>query len=162
MTEYNAADLKQIRAAKRAAKLAEESRKTIVAQIMGSPIGRAYMHDRLLRCHVFATTFTDSARVSAFAEGERNIGLQDLNDVMKFCPDQYVQMMREANEKEIANDRSSDNQRGRNGDATGLSDGTVTSDYDPFDSSGDNDDSDYDPSARDAVDPRDRVPFVTK
>ena len=73
----------------------------------------------------------------AFAEGERNIGLQDLNDVMAWAPDQYIAMMREASDKRIAEDgRRSDSPSGRpNGSDPGFDgddNGTgVPSDYDP-------------------------------
>jgi hypothetical protein len=33
----------------------------------------------------------------ACAEGERNIGLRLLSDLMQACPDRYIEMLKEAN-----------------------------------------------------------------
>jgi hypothetical protein len=90
------------------AKAAEVERRGVVLNLMSSHAGRAFIFDRLVRCHIFSSSFTPEALAMAFAEGERNVGLQDLNDVMRFAPDQYVQMMREANDKEIADGRRTD------------------------------------------------------
>ena len=107
MNDYNASDLRQIRTAKRRERARDAERKLVVLGLMSSSAGRAYVHDRLTRCHIFETSFSDSAQRMAFAEGERNVGLQDLIDVQQFCPDQYVQMLREANDRKIVDGRSS-------------------------------------------------------
>jgi hypothetical protein len=104
VSDYNASDTKAIRRAAKAAKLAEAQRREVVFSLMSSPAGRNYVHDLLLRCHVFTSSFTSDAICMAFNEGERNIGLQLLTDVMQFAPDQYVQMMREENDRRIAAD----------------------------------------------------------
>lgn len=101
---YDAGDIRQVRRATKAARQAESDRRTVVFNLMSSPSGRAYAHDRLVRCHVFSSSFSTSNLAMAFAEGERNVGLQDLTDIMQFCPDQYVQMMREANDRNNASD----------------------------------------------------------
>ena len=139
MNDYNASDTRAIRRATKAAKQAEAERRGVVFSIMASPAGRSWMHDRLVRCHVFTSSFSNQSLAMAFAEGERNIGLQDLNDIMQFAPDQYIQMMREANDRSIAANSGPvrDQQNGRRGDSSGSSDddqpGTVLSDYDPAD-----------------------------
>ena len=139
MTEYNAADLKKIRAAQRAAKIVEDERRLVILNLMSSPAGRNYVFDSLTRCHCFSTSYSPSALAMAFAEGERNIGLQLLTDVMRFAPDQYIQMTREASDKEIANGRR-DTDRGSDRDSSderrddsGSSNGEVFSDYNPGD-----------------------------
>ena len=139
MSEYNASDTKQIRKARAQAKIAETERQGVIFNLMSSPAGRNYVHDTLTRCHIFASSFNPSQLGMAFNEGERNIGLQLLNDVMAFAPDQYVQMMREANDRRIADDNSQSRGRGANGrgdDSRPIPDesaGTVASDYDPGD-----------------------------
>lgn len=105
MSEYNASDTKAIRLAKRQARLAEAERREVILHLMSSPGGRNYIYDFLTRCHVFATSFAENSLTMAFAEGERNVGLQVLGDIMAFAPDQYIQMMREANDRHIAADR---------------------------------------------------------
>ena len=138
MSDYNASDTRQIRRAAKAAKQAEAERRVVIFNLMSSPAGRSYFYDRLVRCHIFSSSFSHSALSIAFAEGERNIGLQDLTDIMAFAPDQYVQMMREAN------DRSSNADRPDRSGANGRGDdsrsepeaGSVTSEYDPNDNDG--------------------------
>ena len=44
---------------------------------------------------------------SAFAEGERNIGIQLINDIMIACPDQYIQAQRESNDRSTTDERRS-------------------------------------------------------
>src|SRR5215813_12787096 len=41
-------------------------------------------------------------------ESQRDIGLRLLNDIMTSCPDQYVLMMRENNERRSASERTGD------------------------------------------------------
>ena len=131
MSEYNASDTRAIRKAAKAAKQAEAERRVVIFGLMSNPAGRAFMHDRLTRCHIFESSFSTDALGMAFAEGERNVGLQDLVDVMAFAPDQYIQMMREAN------DRSSSNRPSRPQPDPGRDPsepdgiGSVVSDYDP-------------------------------
>lgn len=48
----------------------------------------------------------------AFNEGHRDIGLRLLADIMQFCPDRYMEMMRERNTRDNANER----RRGQNTD----------------------------------------------
>lgn len=139
MSEYNAADTKSIRKAAKAARVAEAERQGVVLNLMSSPAGRSYIHDHLTRCHVFSSSFSASSLGMAFSEGERNIGLQILNDVMQFAPDQYVQMMREANDRRIADDnrqsggRSPNNGRDNSGSVPDESAGTVSAEYEPGD-----------------------------
>ena len=94
----------------------------------------AYVHDNLLRTHVFHSSFSSSALAMAFAEGERNTGLQLLNDIMQFAPDQYVQMMREANDRRIADEPRRGGTNGRGDDSRSEPDSAaVASDYEPTD-----------------------------
>ena len=139
MNVYNSADTKDIRRAAKQSKQAETDRRSVVYSLMSSSTGRNWMYDRLLRCHCFSSSFATSALAMAFNEGERNIGLQDLTDIMQFAPDQYIQMMREANDRSIAANSGHLGDQPNNGraDSPGPSDdaesGSVLSDYDPAD-----------------------------
>ena len=133
----NASDTRQIRAARKAAKALEAERATVIFTLMSSSAGRSYVHDWLVRSHVFQTSFSNDPYRTAFAEGERNAGLRLLTDVMSSAPDQYISMMREASDKEQADGRrNTDNDRhvGDNADAgrsdSGWPDDEVRSDYD--------------------------------
>ena len=142
--EYNAADRKAVRRRIKEARQALAERQIVVLNLMSSPAGRSYMHERLVRCHIFSSSFNASSLGMAFAEGERNVGLQDLNDVMAFAPDQYIQMMREANDRSN-NDRPIRSAENGRRDDTGSEPeaGAVISDYDP----GNDDDDRADDSA---------------
>src|SRR6266704_2332873 len=102
MATYNASERKDVRRAEKEAKLAERQRHEITTYIMSTAPSRAWMYDKLEICHVFRSSFSTDALAMAFAEGERNIGLQLVGDIMVACPDDYILMMREANERERA------------------------------------------------------------
>ena len=101
---YNAANRAHIKAATKAARLADQQRREIISGIMSVASGRAWVLDLLELCHIFSTSFQSNALQMAFAEGERNVGLRLLNDVMSSCPDQYVEMMRERNARDTTAD----------------------------------------------------------
>jgi hypothetical protein len=94
---YNAANRKDVRRAEKAARQADVARQDTVRGLMSTTQGRQWAYERLVACHIFASSFSLDALQMAFAEGERNAGLQLLNDVMQVSPDEYIQMMREAN-----------------------------------------------------------------
>jgi hypothetical protein len=79
------------------------------------------MLDLLERTHCFGSSFGTNALAMAFAEGERNVGLQLLNDIMSVAPDQYVLMMREKNGREHADARTL-NGSGSADEASGVDD----------------------------------------
>jgi hypothetical protein len=55
------------------------------------------MWDLLGFCNIWGSTFTTDThgRRDAFLEGQRNIGLRLFSEIMRACPEQYVQMMRD-------------------------------------------------------------------
>lgn len=98
MSDYNSADRKSIRAAEKAAIIRADQDRDAVASIMSTIPGRAWMWRKLAAAHIFATDFTGDALRDAFLAGERNFCLtQLLADIMLHCPDQYLQMTKEAN-----------------------------------------------------------------
>jgi hypothetical protein len=94
---YNAANRKDVRRLEKQARLDEAARLETTRFLMGTTNGRQWVFEHLDRCHVFASSFSLNAQEAAFKEGERNVGLRLLNDVMLASPDEYVQMMREEN-----------------------------------------------------------------
>lgn len=103
----NAAQRKDIRAAEKAAKAHETLRTDFLVNALSTKSGRLWFHDFLTFCHMFNDPFTGQALVEAYSKGERNVGLRVYSDIMANCPDLFVTMMQEANEREIINDRSS-------------------------------------------------------
>jgi hypothetical protein len=100
---YNAGERKDVRKAEKASRLADNLRGAFVRNVMDSIEGRRWVWDLLSRCHLFQTPMTDSDRWTAFACGEMNVGQQIVADIMTYCPDSYIRMQREANERRIAN-----------------------------------------------------------
>lgn len=120
---YNAAERADVKAAEKAAKLFDQQKRDMTNSIMSTTPGRAWMLDRLERCHVFSISYTNNANATAFAEGERNIGLQDLNDIMATCPDMYVLMLQERNARD-ASRRIATEQRSSSEDSGGSVEGS--------------------------------------
>jgi len=118
--EYNAAERSHVRLAEKEAKREENERKEIIKGLMSLAAGRAWVLARLESCHIFAPSFSRNALDMAFAEGERNVGLQILNDIMSACPDRYADMMEERNERDAARRASRAAKR------------TTATEYDPF------------------------------
>lgn len=67
--------------------------------LMGSERGRRLVWGWMGECMVFGSTFMPDAAVSAFQEGQRNVGLRFLNAVMLHCPEQFTAMQAEATER---------------------------------------------------------------
>ena len=93
----NAADRKSIREAEKRSARLERDRAEYLANAMSTIPGRAYIWTQLESAHVFASSYSPNPLQMAFTEGERNQGLLLLNDLMHYCPDQFIQAMREAN-----------------------------------------------------------------
>jgi hypothetical protein len=87
---------------------AERARVDFLVAAMSTSAGRAWFHDLLAKCTIFDGSFSADALLEAFAKGQRNIGLQVYNDIVSNCPDYFVLMMKEANVKEIVNERRAD------------------------------------------------------
>src|SRR5512143_1860162 len=103
---YNAGERKDVRKAEKESRIAERQRREIITGLMSTMAGRSWMLERLEECHIFATSFNRDAITMAFMEGERRTGLLLLNDIMQSCPDQYILMMRERNQRDTATERS--------------------------------------------------------
>lgn len=135
MTDYNAANRKDVRLAQKAELVAIRQRLDYTIHVMSTPAGRQWLWSILERCHVFANPFTDTDRLTAFSCGEMNIGQAILADIMTAAPDSYIQAMRESNDRYTASERA------RNADANGRDQGSgaggdSTADYDLRDEDG--------------------------
>ncbi len=127
MTGPNASSRKDIRAQEKAAKLSQMDDGEVIQNLMSTVVGRKWMWEVLERCHIFAASFTSDPLFTAYAEGERNQGLQFLNSIMIHCPDLYIQAARESN------DRRSASERARSSDRDGGDQGRLDSDSEPDD-----------------------------
>lgn len=137
---YDPSDRKTVRRLEKAAKQAEAARIAYTKQMMSELLGREWMHQLLLRCNIFSTPFVrGAADVTSFNCGGQNVGLQIFADVVSHCPTEYILMMQEASHKEIVenvrhnrNDRSASGEPAGSEDAGRNSEGSITSEFDPF------------------------------
>lgn len=69
--------------------------------LLKTEVGRRFCWKLISSTHVFSSSFSpDNDRVTSFREGERNIGLMLIADIMEACPDRYIQMQRESKIRE--------------------------------------------------------------
>lgn len=132
----SAIDRKSIRRKEKAAKLAESQRRAVITSLMSTTFGREWMWDLLTAAHMFDANTISDPRLSGIFDGERNLGLRLLSDIMVACPDQFIQAMRESNERSSLDERRSspvDDGRDLGSSDTGTDDATggYDTDYDP-------------------------------
>src|SRR5262245_46723246 len=104
MMPYDAGNRRDIREAQKRQRVAEQQRREVIAGIMSVAPGRSWMCDMLEGCHVYSTSFSDEGLRMAVMEGQREVGLRLLLDIMGSCPDHYITMMRERNERQSSID----------------------------------------------------------
>jgi len=97
---YDASDPKQVKERLNQLRVDEAIRDALFRRIMETREGRGWVHALLESAHVWRSSFALDALAMAFAEGERNIGLHVLADLMRAAPDQYLVMVKEAAEVE--------------------------------------------------------------
>ena len=101
---YDPTNRRDVKTAQKQAKVQEQQRKEDVNGIMSVEPGRKWMCELLEHCHIFSTSYSDVTARMAFMEGQREVGILLLTDIMGACPDQYVLMMRERNERSSTDD----------------------------------------------------------
>lgn len=93
----NAADKKQVSAAKRKERSARENELTDIGHILSSFNGRRFMWRILKNCRVFSTSYVGGdPYATTFNEGSRNVGLELLGDIHEASPDAYMTMVKES------------------------------------------------------------------
>lgn len=106
----NTTDRKALKAKEKRAKLVAQRRLETVSDLMSRRPGREYILGILEDCHIFDDPFTNDSLLEAFRKGERNVGLRILDDIMRSSTEEYVQMMRERNERDTANSGGGDDE----------------------------------------------------
>ena|SRR5215471_4166548 len=121
MTNYDGSNPKHIKIAHKSAKAVDDAERGFIIYIMERADGRTYVHNLLTSCHAFDQPFFEDPYKNAYWCGVRNIGLRLLADIMAYCPDYYLQMMREANARTATDDvRRSRSDKDSNGNDSGL------------------------------------------
>lgn len=98
---FNAADRKDVRAAEKAARAAERERQDTVRNLCSTLNGRRYVWDKFSLAGIFVALPPTDALTMAFNEGIRAGGLSLVDDVITACPEQFIRMMQEANERNL-------------------------------------------------------------
>lgn len=81
-------------------KIRERERLEGLARILATPDGRKLHWDIFKRCHMFETSFTGN-NTTFFNEGERNVALRLLADIMQIAPLAFIEMWKEGNKEPI-------------------------------------------------------------
>lgn len=90
-------DEQGVRARDKDLKNREASLGIALRSIMSEPMGRFWVWSLLEDTHIFGEVFNPSSvRETDFRLGEQNVGKRLLAQVVKHCPDHYVQAIQEA------------------------------------------------------------------
>jgi hypothetical protein len=89
----NAADEEKIREEKTRQKLRQDNDDNDLRFLLATDQGRRFLWKQLEACGVFKSSFTGSSE-TFFLEGQRNIGLKLLSDIMRVDPESYLRMIK--------------------------------------------------------------------
>lgn len=89
----NASDEVQVKDAKIKVKMGREQEVNDLKFILATEQGRRFMWRYLEMCGVYRTSFTGSSE-TYFLEGQRNIGLKLIADIVEADPDAYLKMIK--------------------------------------------------------------------
>lgn len=70
--------------------------------VLGTYAGRSVAWRLLERCGIYELSFSSDSHNTAFREGNRNVGLFLLSELMRVAPDAYAQMQRESEQRKAA------------------------------------------------------------
>lgn len=104
----NTSDRKSVRAAEKASALVDRQRGEVLVSVMETGPGREWIWNKLSEANIFHTTFSTDPVQMAFNEGQRNQGLVLLNDIIQWCPDNFILTMREHNGRTSSSSASPD------------------------------------------------------
>lgn len=100
---YDASDPKAVNNARKRAARKRVENMSVLKTLMSTKAGREWVYNLLLRCHIYETSFVQGdMQATSFKEGERNIGLSVVSDLMDGCPKEYLVMCNEAKLKGLA------------------------------------------------------------
>ena len=93
---YNASDPEAVNAARKKSARYKYKRLEVIKALLSQRETRQWLYEIMEWCHVFHTTFVQNQPdSSAFREGERNIGLRLLSDLIEADAEGYIKMLNE-------------------------------------------------------------------
>lgn len=90
----NVSDEGQVKDMSAKAKLLRERELNDLRFLLNSPEGRRYLWRLMEFCGVYKTSFTGSSE-TFYLEGQRNVGLLVIRDIMETEPEAYLLMIKE-------------------------------------------------------------------
>ena len=135
MSDYNASDTRQIKAAQKRSKTEQAMDDGVLLMLMSTQNGRAWMLRLLTWCGISRTPFTGEDAPTNFNCGMQNVGLRLEADLLRACPDQFIFMMREANDGGRTDDGHERHSPDLGRDDSGSGDDGVERDPDLFNGS---------------------------
>lgn len=82
-----------------------ELRRRMMQMIMATDHGREWLYDLLNSCNTFGSPFNPDTHLTAYNCGALYIGREIEGDIMKYSPDGYATMRKEALERDALSDR---------------------------------------------------------
>ena len=77
-------------------KLADMAAAADLVGLLGTPRGVRFVARLLAMCHIYETSYTSNEQVAmAFREGERNVGLQLINNILRDAPSSWPAVQNE-------------------------------------------------------------------
>jgi hypothetical protein len=95
-SDYDAGDRRHVQRRRKASKVRERQLAEAFKWLMGDARGRMLMWERLGEAGIFRSSMAERPELTAFREGRRDLGLRDLGQIMRLCPEQYARMQAEA------------------------------------------------------------------
>jgi hypothetical protein len=95
---FDAGDRTRLAERQRRRRAAEQRDDADLAWLMARPEGRRFVRRLLGLCHLYESSFTGT-EATFFREGERNVGLQLLAEIVRLCPEQHARMLTEQHEE---------------------------------------------------------------
>jgi hypothetical protein len=94
----NAADAKQVERAEREERRRNRQAREDIREVMGLACGRRVIRRLLEHAGIYRLSYAGETNATMFNEGQRNVGLEMLANLNRYCPDLYVLMMQETHE----------------------------------------------------------------
>jgi hypothetical protein len=99
--EYDAGNVEHVRERIAVSKRRSASNRAVIRSIMSSNEGRDWIYNLLQNCHVYSSSFSGNALTMAYAEGERNIGLRLMAELVSATPERYLEMLAEHGDSNV-------------------------------------------------------------
>jgi hypothetical protein len=87
-SDYDAGDRRHVQRRRKASKVRERQLAEAFKWLMGDARGRMLMWERLGEAGIFRSSMAERPELTAFREGRRDLGLRDLGQIMRLCPEQ--------------------------------------------------------------------------